>query len=116
MNHEPDFLQNLRAEFSGWRLWIDRAIVLGYAVLAGLFVVGFTHAAEWAFALFEGLFHRHPWAVLLWTPALTAAIVWATRRWFPGAAGSGIPQIKAALDPELPSERRGLFASLRLTL
>lgn len=116
MNHEPDFLQNLRAEFSGWRLWIDRAIVLGYAVLAGLFVVGFTHAAEWAFALFEGLFRRHPWAVLLWTPALTAAIVWATRRWFPGAAGSGIPQIKAALDPDLPSDRRGLFASLRLTL
>ncbi|MEK5750015.1 chloride channel protein, partial [Acinetobacter nosocomialis] len=63
-----------------------------------------------------GLFRRHSWAVLLWTPALTAAIVWATRRWFPGAAGSGIPQIKAALDPDLPSERRGLFASLRLTL
>jgi H+/Cl- antiporter ClcA len=116
MNHEPDFLENLRAELSGWRTWIDRAIVLGYAVAAGLFVVGFTIAADWAFARFERLHHTAPWAVLIWTPALTAAIVWATRRWFPGAAGSGIPQIKAALHPAMPPERRGAFASLRLTV
>ena len=112
MNHEPDFLENLRAELSSWRLWIDRAVVLGYAVAAGLFVVGFTIAAEFAFGLFERLHHAAPWAVLLWTPALTAGIVWITRRWFPGAAGSGIPQIKAALDPALPPERLGGFASL----
>ncbi|TPG20240.1 chloride channel protein [Variovorax guangxiensis] len=116
MNHEPDFFQNLRAELSSFRLWIDRGIVLGYAVAAGLFVVGFTMASEWAFSLFQSLYGRHPWAVLLWTPTLTAAIVWTTRRWFPGASGSGIPQIKAALDPELPPEKRGLFASLRLTI
>jgi len=116
VNHEPDFFQNLRAELSSFRLWIDRGIVLGYAVAAGLFVVGFTMASEWAFSLFQSLYGRHPWAVLLWTPTLTAAIVWTTRRWFPGASGSGIPQIKAALDPELPPEKRGLFASLRLTI
>jgi H+/Cl- antiporter ClcA len=116
MNHEPDFLENLRAELSGWRRWLDRAIVLGYAVAAGLFVVGFTIAAEWAFGLFERLHHAAPWAPLLWTPAVTAAIVWVTRRWFPGAAGSGIPQVKAALDPTLGAGQRGLFASLRLTV
>ena len=114
--HEPDFFQNLRAELSSFRLWIDRAIVLGYAVAAGLFVVGFTMASERAFSLFQALYGRHPWAVLLWTPVLTAAIVWTTRRWFPGASGSGIPQIKAALHPDLPPEQRGLFASLRLTV
>jgi H+/Cl- antiporter ClcA len=115
MNHEPNFFENLRAELSSWRLWLDRAIVLGYAVTAGLFVVGFTIAAEWAFGLFERLHHTAPWALLLWTPAMTAGIVWVTRRWFPGAGGSGIPQIKAALDPAVPAEQRGLFASLRLT-
>jgi len=114
--HEPYFFQNLRAELSSFRLWIDRAIVLGYAVAAGLFVVGFTMASERAFSLFQALYGRHPWAVLLWTPVLTAAIVWTTRRWFPGASGSGIPQIKAALHPDLPPEQRGLFASLRLTV
>ncbi|MDM0044790.1 chloride channel protein [Variovorax dokdonensis] len=116
MNHEPDFFQNLRAELSGWRSWIDRAIVLTYAIAAGLFVVGFTIAADWAFAQFESIYHRWPLAVLVWTPALTALIAWITLRWFPGAAGSGIPQIKAALSPALPPERRGLFVSLRLTL
>lgn len=116
MNHEPDFFENLRSELSSWRLWLDRAIVLGYAVLAGLFVVGFTIAADWAFGLFQAIHGSHAWLVLLWTPALTAGIVWITQRWFPGAAGSGIPQIKAALDPALPPERRGRFASLRLTL
>ncbi|MEF7615906.1 chloride channel protein [Aquincola sp. MAHUQ-54] len=116
MNREPDILENLRTELSNGRIWLDRAIVLGYAVAAGLFVVGFTIAAEWAFGMFEWLYHRHPWAILLSTPALTAAIVWATRRWFPGAAGSGIPQIKAALHPELHPAHLGLFASLRLTI
>ncbi len=116
MNREPDFFENLRAELSNGRVWLDRAIVLGYAIAAGLCVVGFTVAADQAFALFERLYRHHPWAVLLWTPALTAAIAWATRRWAPGAAGSGIPQIKAALHPGLPLADVGLFASLRLTL
>jgi H+/Cl- antiporter ClcA len=111
MNQEPDFLQNLRRELSNWHLWADRSIVLGYAVVAGLFVVGFTMAAQWAFAAFERLQDGRPWVVLAWTPLLTAGLVWVTRRWFPGAAGSGIPQIKAALDPAVPPGRRGLFAS-----
>jgi len=116
MNHEPNFFENLRSELSSWRLWIDRAIVLGYAVLSGLFVVGFTMAADRAFELFEHIRHGHAWFILLWTPALTAGIAWITRRWFPGASGSGIPQVKAALDPALPPERRGRFVSLRLTV
>lgn len=116
MNREPDFLENLRAELSSGRQWVDRAIVLGYAVAAGLFVVGFTIASDWAFGLFRQLHGAHPWAVLLWTPAVTAAIVWATRRWAPAAAGSGIPQVKAALHPGLPHEMRSRFVSLRVTL
>ncbi|MDO9403429.1 MAG: chloride channel protein [Polaromonas sp.] len=116
MNQEPDFLANLRGELSDWRVWRDRTIVLAYAIASGLFVVGFTVAADWAFGLFEQLHHGFPWAVLLWTPALTAAIVWGTRRWFPSAAGSGIPQVKAALDPLLPTGKIGVFVSLRLTV
>ena len=116
MSHEPDFFQHLRAELSGGRVWLDRAIVLGYAVLAGLFVVVFTIAAEHAFTLFRRLFEWQGWLVLLWTPALTAGIVWATRRYFPAASGSGIPQVKAALHGALPPKRSGVFVSLRLTL
>lgn len=116
MNREPDFFENLRAELSSGRMWLDRAIVLGYAIAAGLFVVVFTIASDRAFALFLGLYRSYPWAVLVWTPAVTAAIVWATRRWAPGARGSGIPQVKAALNPALSPEERSQFVALRLTV
>ena len=116
MHHEPDFLHNLRTELSNGRLWFDRAIVLLYAIAAGLCVVAFTQLSEWGFGFFENLYGTNRWAVLLWTPALTAAIVWVTRRHFPGAAGSGIPQVMAALDPALPPQAQGRFVSLRLTV
>ncbi|MES2190079.1 MAG: chloride channel protein [Pseudomonadota bacterium] len=116
MNQEPDFLQNLRSELSNGRLWFDRAVVLVYAIAAGLLVVAFTLLSDWTFALFEQLYGTNRWLILVWTPALTAAIVWATRRHFSGAAGSGIPQVMAALDPVTPPEMRGRFVSLRLTL
>ena len=114
--HEPDFLHNLRSELSNGRLWFDRAVVLVYAMAAGLSVVAFTLLGEWSFGLFEHLYRFNRWAILLWTPALTAAIVWATRRHFAGAAGSGIPQVMAALDPALPPGAQGRFVSLRLTV
>lgn len=116
MNREPDFLAHLRAELSSGRVWLDRAIVLGYAVAAGLFVVGFTLASDWIFERFHRFYDAWPWAVLVTTPLITVAIVWCTLRFFPGAGGSGIPQIKAALHPALPGERRFVFASLRLTV
>lgn len=115
MGHEPDFLQNLRSELSNGRLWFDRAVVLIYAIAAGLLVVLFTLLSDWAFELFERLYGFNQWLVLIWTPALTAAIVWATRKYFPGSAGSGIPQVMAALDPATQPDMRGRFVSLRLT-
>ena len=90
--------------------------MLGYAVAAGLFVVALTIASDAAFSLFQGLYRSHPWAVLIWTPLLTGAIVWATQRWAPSASGSGIPQVKAAIHPALPPERRSRLVSLRLTV
>lgn len=116
MNREPNFFQNLQDELSDGRAWLDRSIVLVYAVLAGLFVVAFTMTSELAFEWFTHLREVAPWSVLIWTPALTAAIVWCTRRYFPGAAGSGIPQVISALDPAVDTTMRRHFVSLRLTL
>jgi hypothetical protein len=36
MQQEPDFLQNLHKELKDGRRWLDRGIVLAYAVAAGL--------------------------------------------------------------------------------
>jgi len=116
MQHEPDFFAHLRSEFSSWRVWLDRTIVLAYAVATGGFVVLFTLMSDWTSAQFFRVQGQLPWLVLVTTPALTAGIVWVTRRWFPTAAGSGIPQVKAALHPAMPAGQRHLFVSLRLTL
>lgn len=112
---EPDFFQNLQDEFSDVRAWVDRTVVLAYAVAAGLFVVAFTWLSEAAFELFKHLHGQAPWAVLVWTPCLTALIVWCTRRFAPGAAGSGIPQVMAALDHGITPGMRAGLVSMRLT-
>lgn len=114
-DREPNFFRNLRSEFSVLRPWIDRVVVLGYAVLAGLFVVAFTMLSEHAFEWFKHFHAQFPWMVLIWTPALTALIVACTRQFFPGAAGSGIPQVIAALEPEVKPEERSAFVSLKIT-
>ncbi len=116
MKGEPDFLQNLRDEMGGGRQWLDRAVVIAYAVLAGLAVVAFTLLADGAFALYSQLRSGWWWAPLFWTPAVTALVVWATRRWAPGAAGSGVPQVLTALDPATPLRERSRFVSLRLSV
>ncbi|MCW5653980.1 chloride channel protein [Hydrogenophaga sp.] len=116
MKGEPDFLQNLRDEMGGARQWIDRAIVIAYAVLTGLAVVAFTLLADAALDVYGRMRGQWWWAPLLWTPALTALVVWAVRRWAPGAVGSGVPQVLTALDPATPLRERSRFVSLRLSV
>ena len=116
MKHGHDWRQRARVELSDRTLWMGRVVVVTLALVAGLSVVGFTWLCEQAFAAFEHLYRLAWWSPLLWTPACTAMVVWLTRRYAPGAAGSGIPQVMAALEPALPPEKRGLFVSLRLSV
>ncbi|WP_296949429.1 chloride channel protein [uncultured Massilia sp.] len=112
---DDDWRAALRRELADWRLWATRIVVVALAVLSGLTIVGFTWLAEHAGDLFGTLRRLAWWSPLLWTPACAAAIVWATRRFAAGAAGSGIPQVMAALDRRADGEGRGLFVSLRLS-
>ncbi len=116
MSSDPHIVNALRAELSDRDLWQTRAVVLTFGSLSGLVVVAFTWLTEQALELFQQARAGLPWLPLLWTPLCTAAVVWATRRWAPGAAGSGIPQVMAALYPGLEPRWRGLYVSVRLTL
>ena len=115
MNSEPHIGNSLRAELSDRDLWQTRLVVLTFAVLSGLTVVVFTWLTEHALALFFQAHAAVPWLPLIWTPLCTAGVVWATRKWAPGAAGSGIPQVMAALHPTTPPRLRSLYVSIRLT-
>lgn len=115
MKHDHHIATAFKREFADWRLWWSRSVVMAVAAVAGLTVVAFTWLTERALGLFFSLHTAWWWAPLLWTPLCTAAIVWLTRRYAAGAAGSGIPQVMASLDPAVDGTHRSLFVSLKLT-
>jgi H+/Cl- antiporter ClcA len=111
---EHSAIHAVRREFSDWRPWLTRALVICFAAMAGLTIVAFTWLTDLAFAGFQRIAAVGWWLQLLWMPAATATIVWLTRRYAPGAAGSGIPQVMAALDTGIASADVPRFVSLRL--
>jgi H+/Cl- antiporter ClcA len=111
---EPDVLRGLGQQIAVTDLWYDRGIVLAFAVLTGAAVVLLTLLAELAIYLFHGITAATPAGPLLalvWTPALTAGIVWWTRRYAPMAGGSGIPQVMRAIERDMPRNQREWLVS-----
>lgn len=113
---QHDVRRAFRREITSSRSWHTRIIIVSLAAVAGFTIVGFTWLAERAFDGFLQLAHWSWWLPLLWTPLCCVGIVWLTRRHARGAAGSGIPQVMAALDPALSGGRRPLLVSLRLSV
>jgi H+/Cl- antiporter ClcA len=114
MSHDHDTLGAVRRELGDWRPWMTRALVLAFAALSGLTIVAFTWLTDLAFAGYQRIAAIAWWTPLLWGPAATVVVVWATGRFAAGAAGSGIPQVMAALDTAVASPTVRWFVSLRL--
>lgn len=114
MRIEPRFLSSRRFRYSSW-LWLRRAVFWGGALSVGLVAVAFARAATLADQAFHFLLSFSPLVVLVLTPAGLWLSLWLTRRVFPGAEGSGIPQTIAAL--EITDQKaQGKVLSLRLAL
>ncbi len=116
---EPEFWRNLQAELLTGRHWLDRAVMLAFAAATGLVVVGFTLLAEAAIEAYQHAWNAGPYVrylSLLWTPLVTLAVLWWTRRFVPGAMGSGVPQVVLALDDSLHPQQRRWLVSLRISL
>ncbi len=67
------------------------------AIMTGLIAIAFGIGVVNAHDLFLALTNGRPWLPLFLCPAGLTVIVYLTRRFFPGAQGSGIPQAIAAL-------------------
>jgi len=106
----------VKQELYNRHLWSSRVVVIAFAAASGLTVVGFTWLTEHALAQFFMVEKLHWWAPLVWTPMSTAAIVWLTLRFAPGASGSGIPQVMAALDHAVDETSRSIYVSLKLSI
>ena len=73
-----------------------RFAAIAGAVLLSLVAIAFARCGEWAQQQFLRLYHACHWAPAVVTPLIFAATALITRRWFPEARGSGIPQVMAA--------------------
>ena len=88
--------------------WKIRLVFWCSAILVGIAATLFAIASEHTHALFKQIIGISPYIPLLLTPLIFILVAWLTRRFFPGAQGSGIPQSIAALS----MHDHGLRASL----
>jgi len=86
-------VKHLRSK-QAWRI---RSLLWGGAVLIGLVATGLAWGSDYASLVFAWMIEDRPWLPFLLTPFGLVAIAWLTRRFFPAAEGSGIPQAIAML-------------------
>jgi H+/Cl- antiporter ClcA len=84
------------------RLWRRRVTIWAGAVLVSLVAIGFASAADRAAGLFAWAAGFGLLPALMVPPVGLGLSVWLTRTAFPGAQGSGIPQVIAALHMSEP--------------
>jgi H+/Cl- antiporter ClcA len=94
--------------------WRTRVTLWVAATLAGLLVVLFARLADAALAQFAQQTTQRPWLPFVYTPLVGMLVVWLTTRFFPGAQGSGIPQVIAATRRVHQGKRVDKLVSLRI--
>lgn len=92
----PGFIDR-RTILRGRRLWLHYGVFWLGAVATGLVAVMYARLIDFGYETFLRITALYWWLPLLLTPAIGAIGVWVTRRFFPGAEGSGIPQVIAML-------------------
>jgi H+/Cl- antiporter ClcA len=80
------------------------------AILTGLIAIAFGIGVVRAHNFFLTLTKNRPWLPFLLCPGGLAGIVYITRRAFPGAQGSGIPQAIAALQMQRQEDVDGVLS------
>lgn len=91
------------------------SLLLAGAALVALVSMGFAQLADWALDWNRQWVGAHGWLALIVLPCALAGLRWLTLRYAPQAAGSGIPQVIAALSLR-PGPAQTSLVSLRQTL
>ena len=98
--------QQLLPVFSTWKTHL--VFWLG-AIFVGLATVGLTLGSELVSDLFKSLHQKYLIHSFILTPICLTALAWVTIRFFPGSERSGVPQVKAALQPLQSDDERPLL-------
>jgi H+/Cl- antiporter ClcA len=102
-------------EFLSPKRWKTRLVFWVGAVAIGTAAAGFAKGASYAEQLFRLGTDRYFWLPLIVTPLGLVTVVWFTRKFLPGAEGSGIPQAIAALTSRHEPHRKVLL-SIRIAI
>jgi len=89
-------VQQIFTLFSAWKTHL--VFWLG-AIFVGLSSVALTFGSELVSTLFRELHQKYLIYSFLFTPILLTFLAWVTFTFFPGSERSGVPQVKAALEP-----------------
>jgi len=108
-------LQTLRNKILCTTTWKIQLVFWFSAILVGIAATLFAIASEHSHGLFKQILAISPYLPLVVTPLLLVLVAWLTRRFFPGAQGSGIPQSIAALNMSDHGARAALL-SLRIAV
>jgi H+/Cl- antiporter ClcA len=88
-------------------------VIIAVTVLAGVVAALFARLCDQAMAAHASLYARWPVLSLLLLPIGFGVVAWATRRFAPEAAGSGIPQVMAAAEHRWSGRWDGQRVTLR---
>ncbi|WP_287815153.1 chloride channel protein [Achromobacter sp.] len=89
---------------------LQMALLLGGAALVALVSLGFAYLADRALEWNREWVGHAGWLALLVLPCALAILRWATLRFAPNAAGSGIPQVIGALSLPPGASQRSLVS------
>ncbi|MDD2884455.1 MAG: chloride channel protein [Dechloromonas sp.] len=79
------------------RIWLGRLVFWSCGIAVGLAAVAFALLSDLAAETFAHATGRYPWLPFILTPLAGVGLLWLTREFFPGAQGSGIPQVIAEM-------------------
>lgn len=109
-------IRRTRHRFFRRTTWITSSIFWGGAVLVGLVAALFALLGEYGDHFYREYIATSAWLPFLVTPLGLAAIMYATRKFFPGAEGSGIPQTLIAIEGRGGKELGGQLLSFRIAV
>ncbi len=96
--------------------WKQRLVFWLGAIIVGALIVSLTLLSEWASNSFRDVYINYQWVGFIAPPFGIALTAWITMRFFPGAEGSGIPQVKTALEITGTLAERSGLVSLKIAL
>ena len=90
---------NRNSPFSILAAWKTHLVFWLGAIFVGLASVALTVGSEYMSDLFRTLYKQFIYYSFIFTPVCLTFLAWVTIKFFPGSERSGVPQVKAALQP-----------------